>query len=196
MRIACISCTQGAFDIDPAQETATCPGCERSYRVITRRILRANSRSAEDGLYSYELITAEPEGGERRRTVVGQGGLPLVPGAVVTLTYRGPALVGVADQRRATWYAVAQAKPRAARLARFWAYMAWVALLVFVLEAARFAGLLSSASREALLGALLIAAALFALPLVLRAVRSTLGEPDAPYAGLPTVEMPPSEEEE
>lgn len=185
MRIACTYCPQGPIEIEAEQTVAECPGCHRSFRLLTRRIAAASSQGIPSGQYRYRLTTIEPLGGERRRTVIAQGGLPFAAGALVTLAYRGSRLVGVADQERMSWHPVDPVQPRSTRRAEFAGYLAAVVAVITLIEAARFALELGRAPAEALVGAAVIALALMTTPLLLRAARHAGGDPHpaAPPSG-------------
>lgn len=171
MRIVCTYCPQGPIEITAEQAHAECPGCGRSFRLLTRRVRQGSWTTLPTSQYRYRLVTEEPAGGERGRAVIGQGGLPLEAGSLVTLVYRGPRLVGVADQKRGGWHPVDPPRPVSEDRAAFARYLAGALGVIVALESVRFAFALAGAPVSALAGAAIVAALLAAAPLILRAAR-------------------------
>jgi hypothetical protein len=119
-----------AIPISLDAESAQCPHCDTRYRIVSRELVSCRQKDRR-----YVLVTREPSGRTRPRSLRPTKQLHFDEGSWITLVWRGSALVGIADQSSGYWFPQLQ-RSRISGYGRLWAFcLATAGLLsLFYLE--------------------------------------------------------------
>jgi len=112
-------------------ERCRCPGCETSYRLLSRELVSVRSRVDERGGYRHLLLTREAGGRTRPRALHTVKPVQFVISGWLTLVWRGSTLVGiVTDQARPYWLPQEAPATAASRYGRVWSVCLAAATLI------------------------------------------------------------------
>jgi hypothetical protein len=105
LNIVCPACPpQQIIEITAEASEARCPVCRRYYRVVTRQLKSVHSTRLGSERTRYDITTIEGPDRTRPRHFEALPTTRLVPNYWITLVYRGPRLLGIADQTTSFWH--------------------------------------------------------------------------------------------
>lgn len=169
LMIVCPACPpQQLIAISVEATQARCPTCRRYFRLVTRELKSVQTSRLEAQRVRIDVLTFEGERSRSRpRHFEALPTVHLTPGHWITLVYRGPRLLGIAEQTTSIWHPLPLFAVGLAPLRRLIFLLSVVCLLLAALQLDRLVPALQLISKHpsgvaalALVGGIALAPAL------------------------------------